>query len=48
MWLPSDVYKALTQALVAPTDDVNSLTVAVAVRKMFLGSAAGDLGPERF
>jgi hypothetical protein len=47
MWLPSDVYKELTQAMFKPTQQVNALTVTIAVRKLLLGKTAGDLNQEQ-
>ncbi|MFP3356837.1 hypothetical protein R0K17_05690 [Planococcus sp. SIMBA_143] len=36
MWLPADLYKAMGQALVNPTDDNNELTIITKVRKLLL------------
>ena len=45
MWLPPEVYRATGKALSEPNEENNPLTVAIAVRKVLLGAAAGDLGP---
>jgi hypothetical protein len=45
MWLPTDVYKVLGRALASPSEEANPLVVAIKVRKILLGSAAGDLVP---
>jgi hypothetical protein len=43
LWLPADVYRAMGQALVAPSSVQNELTVLLAVREHLLGTSAGDL-----
>jgi hypothetical protein len=46
MWLPADTYKALGKALATPDASVNPLSVAIAVRGILLGPAAGDLAQD--
>lgn len=46
MWLPSEVYKRMAEALVRPNEENNPLVVVVAVRKLLLGDKAGDLTME--
>ena len=43
MWLPPDVYKALAQALIVPSKEVNILSIVIQVRKILLGDQAGNL-----
>lgn len=43
MWLPENIYKEMTQAIVRPNQNVNELTVAISVRKLLLGEKAGNL-----
>lgn len=46
MWLPADIYRSMTKAIVNPSLSVNPLTVSVEVRRLLLGGKAGDLKPE--
>jgi len=46
MWLPDEIYKQMTTAIVRPNQDVNPLSVAISVRKLLLGGKAGNLGPD--
>lgn len=46
MWLPSDVYKSLGNALSKPDKVYNPLSVVISVRKQLLGNAAGDLSQD--
>jgi hypothetical protein len=46
MWLPEDIYKQMTSAIVNPNKDVNELSVSISVRRMLLGDKAGSLGPK--
>lgn len=46
MWLPEQIYKQMTLAIVNPNPDVNELSVAISVRKLLLGEKAGDLKPD--
>lgn len=43
MWLPEDVYKAMTQAIAKPDGNVNPLSVVINVRRLLLGTASGKL-----
>lgn len=43
MWLPTEVYKKLGQALSKPNEQYNPLSVAIEVRKVLLKNKAGDL-----
>ena len=43
MWLPDEVYRQMTRAIVNPNETVNELTVTIAVRKLLLADKAGDL-----
>ncbi len=43
MWLPTEVYRAMGQALSKPDGTINPLLVVIDVRKVLLGDAAGDL-----
>lgn len=43
MWLPTDVYKKLGQALSSPNKEINPLSVSIEIRKMLLKDKAGDL-----
>lgn len=47
MWLPSDIYREMTQAITKPSQEVNELTVVIKVRKLLLGDDAGDLTSEQ-
>ena len=44
MWLPDEIYKQMTNAIVRPNREVNELTVAISVRRLLLGEKAGRLG----
>ena len=46
MWLPEEIYKQMTHAIVRPNQDLNELTVAISVRKLLLGEKAGLLRPD--
>jgi len=46
MWLPDEIYKQMTTAIVQPNHDVNELSVAISVRQLLLGEKAGNLGPD--
>jgi hypothetical protein len=46
MWLPDEIYKQMTLAIVKPNKDVNELTVTISVRKLLLGEKAGNLTPD--
>ena len=46
LWLPADVYRSMTQALISRTDKTNELTVLLEVRKHLLGEKAGNLNSE--
>ncbi|MFN4028567.1 MAG: hypothetical protein ACK4LR_01035 [Acidovorax temperans] len=46
LWLPSDVYRSMGQALTHRTETENELTVIMQVRKHLLGDQAGDLSSE--
>ena len=46
MWLPEEIYKQMTLAIVKPNRDVNELTVTISVRKLLLGEKAGNLTPD--
>lgn len=43
MLLPADLYRMLTQVIVASDPKVNALTFTIHVRKWLLGDDAGDL-----
>lgn len=43
MWLPEEVYKEMTRALVKPDNQTNELSVVVSVRKLLLRDKAGNL-----
>ena len=43
MWLPSEVYRNMTMAIAHPHAEANEMTVTIEVRKILLGSKAGDL-----
>jgi hypothetical protein len=43
MWLPENVYKSISKALASPDENVNPLSVVIDVRKVLLGTKAGDL-----
>ncbi|WP_313894669.1 hypothetical protein [Psychrobacillus sp.] len=43
MWLPSDVYKAMGQALTNPSDSNNELSIIIDIRKILLGKESGNL-----
>jgi len=43
LWLPADVYRAVGRAIKDPNPIVNPLSVVIDVRKVLLGTAAGDL-----
>lgn len=43
MWLPEDVYREMTLALVNPAPTRNELTTVLSVRQMLLGERAGTL-----
>jgi hypothetical protein len=46
MWLPDDLYRSLTQALVYPDKRKNVLSVVVEIRQALLGKAAGSLSAD--
>jgi hypothetical protein len=46
MWLPDNIYKQMTTAISKPNQDVNELSVTIAVRKILLGEKAGNLGAD--
>lgn len=46
MWLPEDVYREMTLALVNPGPSRNELTTVISVRKLLLGDKAGSLCSE--
>ncbi len=43
MWLPDEVYKQMTSAIASPSQEVNELSVTIAVRKLLLRDKSGDL-----
>ena len=43
LWLPPDLYRSVGRAIAAPDEETNPLSVVVDVRRLLLGSAAGDL-----
>ena len=43
MWLPEEIYKETTHAIGSPSRKVNELTATISVRKLLLGSKAGNL-----
>lgn len=43
MWLPEDVYREMTLALVNPAPTRNELTTVLSVRRLLLGEKAGSL-----
>ncbi|MHB1136951.1 MAG: hypothetical protein ACYCXR_08000 [Coriobacteriia bacterium] len=43
IWLPEDVYREMTRALVNPGPTANDLTTVLAVRRLLLGNDAGNL-----
>lgn len=43
MWLPEEIYRSMSKAIINHDENVNPLTVVLEVRKHFLGSGAGDL-----
>ncbi len=43
MWLPDGIYKAMVRAIKTPDDKTNPLSVAIEVRQLLLGKAAGNL-----
>ena len=45
MWLPEEIYKQMTLAIVQPNQNVNELSVSISVRRILLGDKAGNLGP---
>ncbi len=46
MWLPEEVYKQMVLAIVHPNKDANELSVTVSVRKLLLGTTAGNLSKD--
>ena len=46
MWLPDEIYKQMTTAIAQPNQEVNELSVTIAVRKLLLGTKAGTLSPD--
>jgi len=46
MWLPENIYKQMVGAIANPGQDVNELTVSIAVRQLLLGDKSGDLGAD--
>ncbi len=46
MWLPPEIYRQMTSAIVRQNKDVDELTVVISVRKLLLGDKAGNLGPD--
>lgn len=47
MWLPEEIYKDMTKAVVEPGKEKNALTIVIAVRKHLLGDKAGSLYSEQ-
>jgi hypothetical protein len=45
MWLPDQIYREMTYAIVRPSPDVNEFTVVTRVRGLLLREKAGNLGP---
>lgn len=43
MWLPDDIYRSMRTAIVAQNDQTNVLSVVVDVRRLLLGTKAGNL-----
>jgi hypothetical protein len=43
MWLPDEIYRQMTYAIVRPDQKVNELSVVLSVRKLLLGDGAGNL-----
>jgi hypothetical protein len=46
MWLPEDIYKEMTSAIVTPSKSTNELTTIISVRSLLLKEKAGDLTSE--
>lgn len=46
MWLPEDIYKEMSVALVRPNSEVNELSVVVSIRKLLLKDKSGNLSIE--
>lgn len=46
MWLPDEIYRQMTIAIVRPSADINELSVAISVRKLLLEDRAGNLGAD--
>lgn len=46
MWLPTELYKKMTQAIASPSQDNNVLTVIIECRKLLLKESAGTLNSE--
>jgi len=46
MWLPEDVYRQMTFAIVRPNRNLNELSVTISVRQLLLGEKAGNLRPD--
>ena len=46
LWLPTDIYRNMGQALTARSPQANELTVLMQVRKHLLGESAGSLSSE--
>ena len=47
LWLPSDVYRSVVQAIVRPDHSSNVLTAIIKVRALLLREAAGDLNADQ-
>ena len=47
LWLPADIYRSMSRAIVAPDQETNPLSVVVEVRNVLLGKAAGNLTQEQ-
>ena len=43
VWLPDEIYKQMTTAIMQSNPDVNELSVTISVRKILLGEKAGSL-----
>ncbi len=46
MWLPEDIYNEAVKAIVAPSKNVNELSVVISVRKLLLKNKAGKLSQD--
>lgn len=45
MWLPEDIYKEMTNAIIQPSNNTNELTTVLSVRSLLLKEKAGKLTP---